>query len=79
MYTVYVLKSIIKDFHYVGFTDNLGRRFPEHNLGYNRSTKAYRPFKLIYTETVTTRKEAREKEKFLKSGKGREFIKSLEE
>ena len=79
MFTVYVLKSLIKNFHYVGFTDNLERRFTQHNLGYERSTKAYKPFKLIYTEVVATREEAREREKFLKSGKGREFIKSLEQ
>ncbi len=62
---------------YVGMTSNLERRFKEHNNGENRSTKAYKPFVLIYTETFQTRVEAREKEKYLKSGIGKEFLKNL--
>lgn len=50
------------------------RRINQHNKGQNRSTKAYIPFILIYTETFNTRKEAREKEKYLKSGIGKEFL-----
>ena len=79
MFTVYVLKSNLKKFHYVGFTDNLERRLAQHNAGYNKSTKPYRPFELLYTETVNTSHEARKREKFLKSGKGREFINNLED
>ncbi len=43
----------------------------------NRSTKAYRPFEVIYTEDLGDRKSAREREKFLKSGSGKEFLKRL--
>jgi putative endonuclease len=78
MFTIYVIKSLTKKFSYVGFTNNIARRFEEHNLGYKKSTKSFKPFKLIYTEFVNTRVEARVREKFLKSGKGREFIKSLD-
>jgi putative endonuclease len=49
-------------------------RLKQHNLKQNKSTKAYAPWKLIYKEEFETRLEAREKEKYLKSGVGREFI-----
>ncbi len=55
------------------------RRIGQHNKGENRSTKAYKPFKLIYTEAFNTRIEAREREKYLKSGIGKGFLKSLNE
>jgi len=78
MYTIYVIKSLTKKFTYVGFTNNLERRLTEHNLGYNNSTRPYKPFELIYKEIIDSSYEARIREKFLKSGKGREFIKKLD-
>lgn len=77
MITVYVIKSKNKNFTYVGFTNNLSRRLSDHNSGFNKSTKSYLPFELVYTEKVESTTEARKREKFLKSGKGRELIKSL--
>ena len=58
-------------------TNVLERRIAEHNNGENKSTKAYRPFKLIYSETFPDRISARAKEKYLKSGIGKEFLKML--
>ena len=58
-------------------TNDLERRIAEHNNGVNKSTKAYRPFKLIYSETFPDRISARAKEKYLKSGIGKEFLKML--
>jgi putative endonuclease len=40
-------------------------------LGYNRTTKHYIPFKLIYSEEVSDRKQARIREKFFKSAAGK--------
>ena len=77
MFTVYAIKSIVKNYIYVGLTDNLDRRFSEHEKGYEKTTKSYRPFKIIYTEVFKTRVEARKKEKYLKSGCGKEFLKRL--
>ncbi len=59
-------------------TNKVDRRLIEHNNSENRSTKAYKPFVLIYTEVFPTRIEAREKEKYLKSGIGKEYLKSLQ-
>ncbi|OGZ60148.1 MAG: endonuclease [Candidatus Spechtbacteria bacterium RIFCSPLOWO2_12_FULL_38_22] len=77
MYVVYAIKSKIRNYIYVGLTNNLDRRFREHNLDNEKTTKAYRPFKIIYTEKFETRIKARKKEKYLKSGVGKEFLKSL--
>ena len=48
-------------------TSNLEKRLKEHNNGYEKTTKPYAPFTLIYTEQTTTRPEARIKEKYFKS------------
>ena len=76
-YTVYAIKSINRNYIYVGMTNGLQRRLKEHNNKQNRSTKAYAPFYLLYTEICKTRILAREREKFLKSGIGKEFLKKL--
>ena len=75
MYFVYAIKSLERIYIYVGMTNDITRRLAQHNKGQNRSTKAYRPFKLIYSEAHNTRVEARVREKYLKSGIGKEFLK----
>jgi putative endonuclease len=77
MYQVYAISSLIKPYIYVGMTNNLSRRISEHNLGYERTTRNFRPFILIYTKPFNSRLEARMEEKRLKSGYGKEFLKSL--
>ena len=51
MVTVYVLKSLIDDVHYVGMAKDLLVRLKEHNGGKNHFTKGHMPWKIIYTET----------------------------
>ena len=77
MYFVYVLKSKKDDRLYTGITNDLKCRLAEHNRGKSStpSTKNRGPFIVIYSEKVENRKLAREREKYLKSGNGREFIK----
>lgn len=72
---VYVLKSLKDGFLYIGISENPERRLLEHNLGMTKSTKSRKPFRIIYTEKVIDRIEARKREKYLKSGFGREFLK----
>ena len=62
---------------YVGLSSNIERRIFEHNSGYTFSTKGFRPWKLIYKEEVKDRKEARIREKYFKSGFGKELLKSI--
>jgi putative endonuclease len=77
MYYVYAIKSLTRNYIYVGLTDNLERRFSQHNNGRSKTTRAYAPFKLICKEIVETRIEARIREKYLKSGTGKEYLKTL--
>ena len=49
MYYVYAIQSLVRKYIYVGLTEVVERRIGQHNNGENRSTKAYKPFKLIYT------------------------------
>lgn len=76
-YYVYVLKSLKNNRLYTGSTNNLERRFDEHNSGKSKYTKLTRPFKLVYSEKISTRVEAIRKEKYFKTGKGREELKSI--
>jgi len=62
---------------YVGSTDDIKLRLSNHNAGKVISTKAGRPWNLIYYEAFLSKKDARREELFLKSGKGRERIKYL--
>ncbi len=76
-YFTYVLKSEVDGRMYKGLTNDLKRRIKEHNSGKHKSTKAYLPWRLVYYESFETFAEAREKEKYFKSGIGREFLKSI--
>ena len=76
-YSIYVLQSEKDNRLYVGMSSNIARRFQEHNLGYVFSTKGYLPWKLVYQEFIGTRVHAREREKYLKSGSGKEFLKKM--
>ena len=79
MFTVYAISSIERNYIYVGLTDNLERRFFEHNNGKNKTTKPYLPFKIIYTQEFGTRLEARQNEKYFKSGIGKEKLRIIRE
>jgi putative endonuclease len=75
MVTVYVLQG--KDKRYVGITNNLARRLAEHRSGHTKSAQVIGPFKLLHTEEFPDHISARKREKFLKSGQGREFLNCL--
>ena len=77
MITVYAIKSLSRNYIYVGMSNNVHTRFTKHNSRKNRTTKAYLPFFLIFQEEFENRIQAREKEKYLKSGVGKEFLRSL--
>ena len=77
MVFTYSIRSLSRNYLYVGISNNPIRRLKEHNLGYNRKTKAYRPFELIYVKEFDSRAAARLDEKTLKSGSGKEFLKEL--
>ena len=70
MYLVYILQSERDSGFYVGLTKDIDQRLKYHNAGRVRSTSKRRPFKLVYKESFSSRVEAREREKYLKSYKG---------
>jgi len=74
---VYVIKSQIDGRLYKGMSEFPIRRLISHNAGKVRSTKGHRPWKLVYTEAHPSLGDAREREKFLKTGQGRDFLKLL--
>ena len=79
MYYVYVLiseNSEKDNKFYIGITNNIQRRLQEHKSGQQKSTKARRPFRLLLEERYDDRVSARAREKYLKSGIGREFLKN---
>jgi len=76
-YYVYILKSVSVNKTYVGHTNNLERRLAEHNSGKSQFTKAYKPWRIIYSVKFNTRVEAIEREKYFKSSSGRVFVKSI--
>ena len=78
MYSVYVLFSEKHNKHYTGFTSDYKKRFISHNeFGIKDWTTRYRPWKSIHTKEFSDKKEAMKYEKWLKSGVGRSFIKTL--
>ena len=66
MFSLYIIKSINKDYNYLGVTNNLERRLKDHNAGINKSTKPYKPFLLACKGEYKTLSEARKREWFFK-------------
>ncbi|NTU98447.1 GIY-YIG nuclease family protein [Candidatus Falkowbacteria bacterium] len=75
MYIVYALQ--FKDRIYVGITSDLSRRLAEHSRGKTKSTKNRGEFTVLYIEECDNRINAREREKYWKSGCGKEKLKQL--
>ncbi|MBU2525546.1 MAG: GIY-YIG nuclease family protein [Bacteroidetes bacterium] len=77
-FVVYILYSKTFDKTYVGFTQNLINRFQSHNkLGTKGYTLRYRPWEVLHLEFFDNKKDAMLKEKYFKSGAGRNHIKQL--
>ena len=80
MYYLYILRSENRNRYYIGISENLEKRLKKHNTGSVRSTKAYKPWQLIYKEEYSTKSDARHRELRLKnvSAAKEELIKKLE-
>ena len=61
---------------YIGFSTNLRARLGQHQNGESFATKSRGPWKLIYYEAYTEREDAEGREKFLKGGAGRRFLRA---
>ncbi|MFC2094050.1 GIY-YIG nuclease family protein [Bacteroidota bacterium] len=73
-YTVYILKSSKDNKRYIGCTKNTLRRLDEHNNGLVKSTRNRRPLELIYYEEFEIKTDAFARERFFKTGKGRDYL-----
>ena len=76
MFYVYILRSNSDDGLYIGFTTDLRRRLREHQEGKSFATSYRGPWCLIYYEAYLEEQDALGREKFLKSGGGRRFLKA---
>lgn len=76
MFYTYVLKSKKDGKLYTGSTNDLRKRFNEHNNGRIVSTKNRGPFILIYYEACLNEQDARYREKYLKSGMGKRYLRN---
>ncbi|KKP68123.1 MAG: hypothetical protein UR66_C0008G0031 [Candidatus Moranbacteria bacterium GW2011_GWE1_35_17] len=75
MFFIYILQNK-KEQIYIGQTNNLDNRLYRHNNNESKYTKNKGPWNIIYSKGFDTRAEVMKEEKFLKSGKGREWIKN---
>ena len=76
MHYVYVLRSISDGGFYIGYSANLRRRVAQHTEGAALATSYRGPWKLIYYEAYLEQTDALGREKYLKSGGGRHFLRA---
>jgi putative endonuclease len=76
MYYTYVIQSEKEGRFYAGFTRDLRNRLKEHNSGIVTSTKNRGTFRLIYYEACLDGQDATSREKYLKSGMGKRYLKN---
>ncbi|MBI2443453.1 MAG: GIY-YIG nuclease family protein [Candidatus Levybacteria bacterium] len=74
---VYVLHNSSKNFMYVGYSEDLKKRVSSHNNGENKSTKAFLPLELIHYEAYRNKKDAKRREEYLKTTKGRTTLRTM--
>jgi len=77
MHYVYILKSLKDPRLYIGRTDNLRKRFREHQKGKVKSTKHRRPFSLVFYEAFIGKEDTIRREKYFKTSKGKTSLKLI--
>ncbi len=75
MFYTYVLKSKKDNKFYTGFSEDLKKRFIEHSKGLVKITRDRRPLELVYYEACCSKQKALQREKALKTGFGRAYLK----
>jgi putative endonuclease len=74
VFYVYVLQPISDEGFYIGYSTDLKRRLAEHKRGASFATKSRGPWKLIYYEAYLDERDANGRERYLRSGAGRRFL-----
>jgi len=75
MFYTYVLRSKKSGNLYTGYTNDLRKRFKEHVNGKSKYTKGRGPFEIIYYEACLSEADAKNRELYLKSGRGKVYLK----
>ena len=75
-YYVYVLLSETDGRFYTGYSSSLRKRITDHNEGKVISTKSRTPFRLVYFEGCLNQQDATRREKYLKSGNGKIYLRN---
>lgn len=70
-YYVYILYNKSKNYIYIGYSTNLKERYKFHNDGFSKATKPYLPLELIHYEAYRNMIDAKRRELYLKTNKGR--------
>ncbi len=76
MWYTYLIKSKKDKRWYTGCTTDLRKRSKEHKEGLVFSTKGRKPFTLIYYEACLDKNDAFARERYLKSGMGKRYLKN---
>jgi putative endonuclease len=76
-YYVYVLYNKVKNFIYVGYSEDLKTRVFIHNKGQVTSTKPYIPLELIHYEAYVNMQDAKRREEYFKTSKGKVTLKQM--
>ena len=74
MFYTYVLKSKRNGKFYTGYTNNLRKRFKEHSEGRSSYTKGRGSFEIVYYEACLNEHDAKNRELYLKSGRGKFYL-----
>ncbi|PYL08842.1 MAG: endonuclease [Verrucomicrobia bacterium] len=74
MFKCYVLRSQKTGRHYVGSCENLTERIRRHSAGESKATKHGVPWVLVHSEIFATRSEAAKRERYYKTGRGRDEL-----
>jgi putative endonuclease len=76
-YYVYVLHNREKKFFYAGYSEDIKKRFEIHSKGGVTSTKAYLPLELVHYEAYNNMKDAKRREEYFKTTKGKTMLKLM--
>ena len=76
-YTTYILQSEQDNSYYIGQTEDIEKRLEYHNKGLSKYTSTKTPWKIVYFEEFETRKEAIQRELFLKKQRNKAFYNRL--
>ena len=76
MHYVYVIRSLKDSGFYIGYSVNLRKRIQEHKERFSFATSFRGPWRLIYYEAYLNQEDALGRERYLKSGSGRRFLKA---